>query len=257
MEQLILKDPYTPSPIMKDVYRRIRTNIMFTGVENKVICVTSCGAGDGKSLVTFALARTFAENGSRVLVIDADLRNTYLYKRFGVGPETLGLSHYLSGLSCLEDTIYETDIKNLFLLPAGAVRGNSTELLGKERMNRLISAVKETYDYVLVDTAPLGLLVDAAIVARVCDGSVMVVDASNNSRRTVSAVQEQLVQANPNFLGVILNKVDDSGHGYGYSYGKRYGYSYGYGYGYGYGQSEKQEDYVKNGREQKKQRNSR
>ena len=240
MEQLFLKDPYNPSPIMKDVYRRIRTNLMFTGVENKVICVTSCGAGEGKSLVTFALARVFAENGSRVLIIDSDLRNSYLYKRFGVSSSMLGLSHYLSGQATREETIYETDILNLYLLPPGVARSNSTDLLGKGRMKQLLAEVKEVFDYVLVDTAPLGLLVDAAVVASLCDGSVMVVDTGNNSRRTVAAVHNQLIQANPNFLGVILNKIDESNRGYGKNYGYNYGYSYGYGYGYGYGQTEKQ-----------------
>lgn len=234
MEKLNLKVSYTPSPIMKDVYRRIRTNIMFTGVENKVICLTSCGTGDGKSLVTFALARTFAENGSRVMLIDTDLRNSYLYKRDWIDSETVGLSHYLSGMASIEDAVYATDIENLFLLPAGGVRSNSTELLGKERMKKLITAAKKTFDYVLVDTAPLGMLVDAAIVASLCDGVALVVDTTNNNRRMVSSVRNQLVQANPNFLGVILNKADETSRGYG----KRYGYGYNYGYGYGYGQSE-------------------
>lgn len=225
MKQLILKNTYRPSQAMSDVYRRIRTNIVFSGVENKVICFTGCEAGEGKSLVTFALAKTFAENGSRVLLIDADLRNSYLYEQFGVSHEATGLAHFLSGLSVLEDCIYSTNIEGVCLIPAGAVCPNSTELLGKRQMKQLIASVRKVFDYVLIDTPPLGLLVDAAIVASQSDASILIVDASHNRRRTVSMVQKQLIEMNPNFLGIILNKVEDTSH----RYGKRYGYGYGYG----------------------------
>ena len=235
MQELILEEKITLSPVMKEIYRRLRTNLEFTGIDNKVICLTSCMANDGKSSVSFNLAKILAENDKRVLYIDADMRNSVLAKRTGISSNLKGLSHYLAGKNSASEIIYSTNYKNLYLIPTGRFPKNPTELLNKECYNVLIDGMKQTFDYVIIDTPPLGSVVDAALIAKTADASILIVSANSVSRRVVKNVKEQLVNANPNFLGVILNKADEGTKRYGYDYGKKYGYGYVYGYGYGYG----------------------
>ena len=108
MQELTLHEKTILSPVMKDVYRRIRTNIEFTGIDNKVICLTSCAANDGKTSVSFNLAKSFAENGNRVLFIDTDMRNSTLSSRLEFPKNLCGLSHYLAGKNVGSEIIYAT-----------------------------------------------------------------------------------------------------------------------------------------------------
>ena len=227
MQELKLKEEVVTTPYIKDIYRRLRTNIEFTGIENKVIAVTSCESGDGKSTISYNLAKIFAENDKKVLFIDADMRNSYNYKRLGYGKEIKGLSHYLSGKENMTDVMYTTNYRKLVILPTGVFPKNPTELLGKQRFANLIAAAKNAFDYVIIDTPPLGAVIDAAVIAKECDGSILVISSDKVSRREAKVVKEQLIQANENLLGVILNRVDANAT----SYGKKYGYGYGYGYG--------------------------
>lgn len=227
MRELTLNDDITLSPIMKDIYRRLRTNIEFTGIENKVICITSCVSGDGKSSVSYNLAKVFSEGDKSVLLIDADMRNSVLYRRTGFDRNLKGLSHYLSGKENMTDVMYATNYNNFYLLPTGVFPKNPTELLGKPRFEKLIDAAKQTFDYVIIDTPPLGAVIDAAVVAKMCDGSIMVISSDQVSRKAAAIVKNQLQQANKNLLGIVLNKVDTKNS----IYGKKYGYGYGYGYG--------------------------
>lgn len=239
MQELILEEKTTLSPIMKEIYRRLRTNLEFTGIENKVICLTSCMENDGKSSVSFNLAKILAENDKRVLFIDADMRNSVLTKRTGIPADLKGLSHYLAGKNAASEVIYATNYKNFYVIPTGRFPKNPTELLNKPAYEVLIEGMKQTFDYVIIDTPPLGSVVDAALIAKSADASVLVISANAVSRRMATSVKEQLINANPNFLGVILNKADEGTKHYGY--GKRYGHKYGYGYGYGrYGQNPKE-----------------
>lgn len=230
MQELTLKEDINLSPVMKDVYRRLRTNIEFTGIENRVICITSCAGHDGKSSVSYHLSRIFAENDKTVLLIDADMRNSVLHKRAGIKQDIKGLSHYLSGKEGMKNVIYATNLKNFYLLPTGVFPKNPTELLSKPRFAELIEAAKNTFDYVMIDTPPLGAVIDAAVIAKKSDGSILVLSSDKISRRAAKAVKDQLKQANENLLGVVLNKVDTRNS----VYGKKYVYGYGYGYG-GYG----------------------
>ena len=228
MKTITLNDKIEDTPIRKDIYRRLRTNIEFTGVENRVICVTSCEAGDGKSSVTFNLAKSFADYDKLTLLIDADMRKSVMYSNFGFDKHLKGLSHLLSGKEDSLDVIYQTNYKNLYLIPTGVFPKNPTELLAKPRFNQLITVLKRSFDYVIIDTPPLGMVVDAAVIAKASDASILVVSSDETSFHEAKAVKNQLVQANPGFLGVVLNKVDTTAG----SYGKRYGYGYGYGGAY-------------------------
>ncbi len=225
MKDIVLHEKAVLSPVMSDIYRRIRTNIEFTGIDNKVICITSCGENDGKTSVSFNLAKSFAENGNRVLFIDADMRNSVLAERYDYPKKLVGLSHYLAGINPGSECIYATNIKKLYMIPTGRFSKNPTELLGKETFVKLLEGMRQSFDYVIIDTPPLGLVVDAAVVAKACDASVMVISPNTTSYRTAQGVISQLRNANENFLGVIMNKMEKS------SDGKKYGYGYGYGYG--------------------------
>ena len=116
--ELMEREPLTRQE--REVYRTLRTNIEFTGIENKVIAITSCMQDDGKSTISLNLAGAFAENGKRTLYIDADLRKSVFIQRFGIKGKPEGLSHYLSGQSTVNDVIYKTNKDNLYVIPVGA-----------------------------------------------------------------------------------------------------------------------------------------
>ena len=244
MQTIQFKEQAEDTSIRKDIYRRLRTNIEFTGVENRVLSITSCNAGDGKSTIAYYLAKSFADSDKSTILVDADMRKSVAYKRFGYDKNMKGLSHFLSGHAKASDVIYETNHANMYMLPTGIRPKNQAELLTNERFRRLVEVLREAFDYVIIDTPPLGLVVDAAIIAKECDGTLLVVDANGTSRNEAKSVKRQLVKANSNFLGVVLNQASGSGSSYGrrYGYGYGYGYNYGYGYGYGYGEEEEQDE---------------
>ena len=189
MQELTLNEKTTLSPVMKEVYRRLRINIEFTGVENKVLMFTSCSSNDGKSTVTYNLAKMMAENGSRVLYIDADMRNSDLAKKMGFHTSQTGLSHYLAGKNSASEIIYSTNIKNLYLIPTGRFPKNPAELLSKERFATLIEGMKQTFDYVIIDPPPLGVVVDAAIIAKCADAVAMIISPNVVSRKAAQIVK--------------------------------------------------------------------
>ena len=216
----MLEEKTTLSPVMKEIYRRLRKNSEFTGIENKVICLTSCMENDGKSSVSFNLAKILAENDKRVLFIDADMRNSVLTKRTGIADDLKGLSHYLAGKNAASEVIYATNYKNFYVIPTGRFPKNPTELLNKPAYEVLIEGMKQTFDYVIIDTPPLGSVIDSAVIADECDGSIIVMESGVISYRFAQDVKGQLEKCNCPILGVILNKVDMSKQGY---YGKYYG----------------------------------
>ena len=219
---LVEKEPLTNQE--KEVYRTLRTNIEFTGVENRVLALTSCMPDDGKSTVSFQLACAFAENGKRTLYIDADLRKSIFVQRYGIEGNPKGLSHYLSGQVSINDVVYGTNYQSLYVIPVGKFPSNPTELFSKVCFEKMLEEMKKVFDYVIIDTPPLGSVIDAAVIAQKCDASMLVIASDRTSRTFVKNVITQLKTANPNFLGVILNKVDVKSSSY---YGKRYGGYYG------------------------------
>lgn len=228
MESIILNDDNKLSNREKEMYRTLRTNLEFTGVENRVISITSCAPDDGKSTVSFQLACALAESGKSTIYVDADMRRSVFAQRYNIDTEMKGLSHFLSGKIDTSDVIYVTNKERLYVLPTGIFPSNPTELLGNARMDALITALKKVFDYVIIDTPPLGSVIDAAVVSKFCDASMLVLASNTTSRAEAKKVIAQLKTANPNFLGVVLNKVDMKGSGYYY---KRYGYGYGSYYG--------------------------
>lgn len=229
---------------LEEYYNSIRTNIQFSGRDLKVITLTSAQPGEGKSTTSVNLAISFARAGFRTLLIDADTRNSVMSGTFKSNERYQGLTSFLSGNAELSDVICDTSIDNLMILPAGQVPPNPTSLIQNDNFKSMIETVRGLYDYVIIDTPPLGLVIDAAILAHHSDASLLVVKAGADKRRTITKLKEQLEQSGSVFLGVILNKYDIHLDKYG-SYG-----SYG---GYGsYGNYGKSDEKSKNGRGKRK-----
>lgn len=219
MDKLELKEKHPLTNGEKEAYRTFRTNVEFMGVENQVIAITSCVPDDGKTTISYNLARAYAENGKKALYIDADLRKSVFVQRFEIEGNPKGLSHYLSGQAPLKDVVYKTNIERFYVIPVGAFPSNPTELFNKERFTTMLDELKGIFDMIIVDTPPLGSVVDAAVIASKCDGSILALSADNCPRGFARDVIARLRKANPNFLGVVLNKVDMK---HGSYYGKKY-----------------------------------
>ncbi|NLG02489.1 MAG: polysaccharide biosynthesis tyrosine autokinase [Clostridia bacterium] len=221
----------------REALNSLRTNLQFCGDDKKVIMLTSCTPNEGKSTITLELARSFCEAGKRVILLDADLRKSVLVGRHHMvakGGAIKGLSHLLSGQAELADVLYQTNVEGLYMILTGPVAPNPTELLGKEYFQSLIKILREYFDIVLLDCPPLGSVIDAAVIAPNCDGSVLVVESRAISYRFLQDVKKQLEITGCPILGVVLNKVKvEKGGRYGGYYGK-----------YGkYGKYEKYEKY--------------
>lgn len=199
----------------EEYYNSIRTNIQFSGNELKTIVLTSVQPGEGKSTTSVNLAISFARAGFKTLLIDADTRNSVMSGTFKANGRIKGLTAYLSGNSEFIETICETNVENLSIVPSGKVPPNPTSLLQNANFNKLIETVRSWYDYVIIDTPPIGLVIDAAIIAQKCDATILVTEAGAIKRRFVLKAKEQMVQSGSQFLGVILNKVDHTTDSYG------------------------------------------
>lgn len=202
----------------------LRTNLLFSGADVQIVGLTSCNASEGKSFISFQLAASLGQTGKRVLLLDADLRNSTLPYRLKMHSKVNGLSHYLTGMANIEELIYSTDVPNLYIMFSGIRVPNAVELLGSNRLKKLIPALREAFDYVIVDTASLGLEIDSAVIAPELDGMVIVMDSTNNSYKQERRIKQQLEKTGSKILGVVLNRMEPVGKGKkcgGYGYGER------------------------------------
>lgn len=214
----------------REAFKTLRTNIEFCG-DVKVLTVTSCTPNEGKSSIAMEMAKAFAEAGNRTMLVDADMRKSVLVGRYKTGAVRMGLTHCLAGKADYMDSMCETNIPNLYVIFSGPVPPNPSELLGGEKFLSVIRRLKETFDYVIIDTPPLGSVIDAAVAARSCDGVVLVIENNAISYKFAQRVKDQLDKADSRILGVVLNKVDMTGKGYYGHYGRYYGKYYGKYYG--------------------------
>ena len=204
-----------------EAYKALRTNIAFCGDNVKVIDFTSCTPNEGKSSITFNLSVSLAEAGKKVLMIDADMRKSVLVGRYKVGNVEKGLAHYLTGQNTFDEVCMETDIEGMDVIFSGNYVPNPSELLGSENFENLIKNCREKYDYVIVDTPPLGSVIDSAIAAKCADGAVIVIEADAINYHFVQDVKKQLEKSGVRILGTVLNKVPIKTGKYGYG---KYGY---------------------------------
>lgn len=195
----------------KEAINTLCTNLGFLGRDKRIIMFTSVDAHDGKSFITMNTMRTLAQLGHSVALVDADLRRSQLVGDYGVrmkGGRGCGLAHYLAGRCEMEDALYETDIPKADLLPVGYEVSNSLTLLNSPRFAQMLSRLRERYDYVLVDAPPVGVVIDAAKIAKSCDGVIFVVKHNFTDRRDLLDAKQQIEQAGCEVLGAVLNDVD-------------------------------------------------
>ena len=222
MEETILKIPGKNDFFTQEAYKVLRTNLQFCGNDIRVIALTSCNENEGKSTVTLSLGKSLSELNKRVLVVDADMRKSIMAGRNTTAKNTVGLSELLTGQKALGDCVYATQYEYLNIIFAGKYPPNPVELLSSEHFSTLLSELKTYYDYILIDTPPLGRVIDAAVIAPHCDGTILVIDGENVRRVQAQEVVDQLKKAGSKLLGVVRNSTKKkSGNGY---YGKnKYG----------------------------------
>lgn len=219
MESLKIASPSLDNAT-QEAYRSLRTNIQFCGADIKVIAVTSCEQSEGKTTISFKLAESLAEAGKQVVYIDADLRKSMFVGKYRVRGISNGLSHYLSAQCNLDEAVYSTDIKNLCVIVAGPTPPNPAELLGGKRFAGAVQSLRNAFDYVIIDTPPLGSVIDCAVISTSCDGIVMVIASGEISLKAAHSVKRQIEKTGCPLLGVVLNKMHVSGRGYYGYYGK-------------------------------------
>ena len=241
-QTMTVKEPFVSDYATREAFKTLRTNLMFCGADKKVIAVTSCQPGEGKTTTVIGLARSLAEVGKRVLVIDADMRRSTMYARYGEPGKRAGLSQLLSGQVELVEAVVATQYPGLHIMFSGYYPPNPVELLEGERFASLLSSARAEYDYVLVDCPPTGSVIDAVVVSKRCDGILMVLASGKDSIRMARASKQQLERAGCAVIGVALNMADRRQDKYFRN--ARYGYGYGYGYGYAYGHDKKQKSFL-------------
>lgn len=227
--------------IMEEMFRGLRTNLLFVLEKNqKVILFSSTQPGEGKSFVAGNTAVSLAFLGKKVIVVGMDIRKPGLNKVFNLSRRAEGITNYLSDPEHVNlfDMIQKSDISdNLDILPGGPVPPNPTELVARDVLDKAIELLKEKYDYVILDTAPIGMVTDTAIIGRVADACVYVCRADVTPKAGYEFINVLKREKKFAKLMTVINGIDMSKrkHSYGYGYGKKYGYGKGYGYGYGYG----------------------
>ncbi|WMX54288.1 CpsD/CapB family tyrosine-protein kinase [Peribacillus sp. R9-11] len=205
------------SPITEQ-YRIIRTNIQFSSVDKeiKTIVVTSAEPNDGKSTTAANLAIVLAQEEKKVLLVDADLRKPSIHYAFKIS-NIHGLTSVLTKKMDLRKTISNSNVLNLDILTSGPIPPNPSELLNSKAIETAINKLKDTYDYIILDTPPVLVVTDSQIVANKCDGVIMVVASGKTNKQSAVKAKELLEKANTALLGVVLNGMESDTSNYYYS----------------------------------------
>ncbi|MDG8941638.1 capsular polysaccharide biosynthesis protein Cps4D [Streptococcus pneumoniae] len=210
----------------EEYYNALCTNIQLSGDKLKVISVTSVNPGEGKTTTSINIAWSFARAGYKTLLIDGDTRNSVMLGVFKSREKITGLTEFLSGTADLSHGLCDTNIENLFVVQSGTVSPNPTALLQSKNFNDMIETLRKYFDYIIIDTPPIGIVIDAAIITQKCDASILVTATGEANKRDIQKAKQQLKQTGKLFLGVVLNKLDISVNKYGVygsygNYGKK------------------------------------
>lgn len=221
----IIVHTYPKSPIA-EAYRILRTNIRYSNIDRKLktIVLTSTGPMEGKTTTAVNLAATFANMGSRVLLIDSDLRKPKVHEFFLLTNKK-GLTNLIASHRDYKEYVVTCDIPNLDLLTSGIIPPNPSEILSSNSMKQFIQKVSEEYDIVFIDAPPVGIVTDAAIISTYVDGTILVANSGHVEIGAIKQTKGLLEQVNANIVGVVLNKLEKSDgenrYGYQYYYGRK------------------------------------
>ncbi len=196
-------NPYSP---IAESYRALRTHLHFAAEEGSLQVLTCASAmpGEGKTTTLVNLAIAYAQEGKKVIIVDADLRRPKLHDIFAISNH-LGLSNVLRHPYEINDVIRDTNIRHLYVLPSGSESTRPTDLLAGKRMTSLIAKLREEYDIVLIDAPPVLAVTDSQIIASLCDGVILVVHATKSKTHQVKKAKDQLERVRSHLLGVVLN----------------------------------------------------
>ena len=212
-----------PKSIISEQYRAIRTNIEYSNVDQntKTILVTSSDKNEGKTTTVSNLAVSFANLNKKVLLIDCDLRNASIHKMFRLN-NIYGLTDILAKDRAVDKCIQKTELENLYVLTAGSTPPNPAEILSSEKMKNLIEDLKNIYDYIFIDTPPIGLVTDAGVLSSFIDGVVLVVKSESVEKKYLEETKKKLDAVDARILGAILNSYKSEQKDYNYYsyYGK-------------------------------------
>ncbi|MBQ9773550.1 MAG: CpsD/CapB family tyrosine-protein kinase [Clostridia bacterium] len=220
MNTMKINLPGDDNLLVQEAVKSLRTNLQFCGQDVKVIQVTAYGEKEGKTTISMQIAKSFAELGKKVLLIDADMRKSVMAGRNTTAKPHSGLCEVLSGLAKLEDCLWQVENDGFYALFSGAYPPNPVELLSATVFGELVARMRDEYDYVIIDTPPLGMVIDAAVIAPQCDGSVVVLGDDKLKYRQVESVLDQLRKSGCRILGVVRNKRVHTRHGYYSTYRK-------------------------------------
>ena len=219
-----------PQSQMAESYRALRTSLLLSnlGAPPKVVLVTSARPQEGKTTTSINTAIVLAQKGTRVLLVDADLRRPSVHKTLGMGPRS-GLSNVLTGSATLQQTVTTSPVlPNLFILPAGSPPPNPAELLASSNMRDLLAELREQYDHIVIDTPPTLSVTDAVVLSPRADATILVIRSGQTTKQALRRSRDILTQVNAHVAGVLLNAVDltSPDYYYYYEYQGKYGHYY-------------------------------
>ena len=205
LEPISLNLPGENEYFTQEAYKTLRTNIQFCGHDIKVIAITSVNENEGKSTVSLHIGRSFAELDKKVLVIDADMRKSVIAGRNTTANTPNGLSELLTGLKERDECFYPVKDYSMDVVFSGPYPPNPVELLSNTKFEELLSRCREEYDYIIIDTPPLGQVIDAAVVAEKCDGVIMVLGSTRVHYKQAQELVEQVEKSGAKMLGIVRN----------------------------------------------------
>ena len=243
MKKMVVHYPPQMDYNCRESVNTIATNIIFSGNNLKRILFTSCTVSEGKTTMVMRIAMNMAERGKKCVLVDMDLRRSMMVRRFGLSVEggIKGISRYLTGQCNMEDICYQTDIENLYIIPVDKNVNNPIPLINSDDFASLMETLASEFDLVLVDTPPVGVVVDAADISAYCDASVMVIEYGKRHRHEAKNAVAQLQRVGTPVLGCIIDKVTVASLSEKQYYKSHYYYGH---YGYGY--------YTEDGKKKKK-----
>lgn len=224
----------SPKSNVAESFRGIRANLQYflpAGEKSNVLLVTSSISSEGKTFCSINLAYTFALTGKKTIILGADMRRPSLSGIFDLKAEK-GLSQYLAQMTTLEEVIYPTEMDSLFVIPAGAIPPNPSELLSSVQVVELLRKLKEKFELIIVDTPPIGLVADTMELIKHANQNLLIVRQGRTFKKSLMTITELYNEGKVPRLAILFNDIDFSKYEHGQGYGGGYGYHYGYGYGY-------------------------